>query len=592
MGVISVVGFFAEASRRKLFRFVALYIVAAWVALQVADLAFPGMDVPEQAIRYIWVGAFMLFPLVVLFGWRYDFTKRGVVRTPPVGTTTALPLSIPDYAILASLSALAFAIVITLGGRIGNMRSMGPPDLAMRDIAPNSIAVLPLENLTGNVGQAYFVAGMHEALITGLSRIAGFRVTSRTSTRAYESTTKLLPAIARELGVATLVEGSVSQAGDRVRITVQAIKADTDEHLWAETYDRDLRDVLSIQNEVALAIAREIEIRLSPVEETQLAQSRPVDPETYELYLRGMFHVNSYTPDGFEKGMALLHEAVALDPGEPLPYAQLALGYAQVGHGPGAPPDAFPKAIAAAKQALALDPNLAEAHGALAEAILYYEWDWPAAGAAFERGLELNPNMAAVRGNYGYYHALFGRQEEARAECRRAIELDPLNPLWPSFMGWLMLWADDPEGALETVLGAIELSPGHPLANYVLGQIYTAMGEYDDAIAAQTIAGESSPAFRFGLGHAYAITGQEEEARRIAEQIEASDRPDTWGLAEIYAALGDNDVAIDWLQAGVKERRDWMPWIQHNKAYRPLFGDPRFKDLNQEMKLPDLIGAH
>ena len=410
-------GFLTEARRRKLFRFVALYVVAAWVALQVADLAFPGVDIPEQAIRYVWIGAFLLFPLVIVFGWRYDFTIKGVVRTPPAGTTIPAILAIQDYAILTLLFASAVAVFIVLGTRIADTESIGLPRTVVRDIPPNSIAVLPLENLTGDAGQAFFVAGMHEALITGLSRIAGFRVTSRTSTRAYANTIKLLPAIARELGVATLVEGSVSQAGERVRITVQAIKADTDEHLWAETYDRDLRDVLSIQNEVALAIAREIEIRLSPAEETQLAESRRVDPETYELYLRGMFHISGYTPESFEKGMALLHKAVARDPTEPLLYAQLALGYAQVGHGPGAPPDAFPKAIAAARQALALDPALAEAHGALAEALLYYEWDWPLAGVTFERALELNPNMAAVRGHYAYYHALFGRTEEALAEA-------------------------------------------------------------------------------------------------------------------------------------------------------------------------------
>ncbi len=584
-------GFLAEARRRKVFRFVALYVVAAWVALQVADLAFPGMDVPDQAIRYIWIGAFLLFPVAIILGWRYDFTTKGIVRTPPAGTTSALPLAVPDYVILATLSVVAVAVVIILGSRIGGMGLSAPEYAAARVIAPNSIAVLPLENLTGDEGQAYFVAGMHEALITGLSRIAGFRVTSRTSTRAYANTTKLIPAIARELGVATLVEGSVSQAGERVRITVQAINASTDEHLWTETYDRDLRDVLSIQNEVALAIAREIEIRLSPAEETQLAESRPVDPETYELYLRGMFHLTSYTPDGFEKGMALLHEAVARDPTEPLPYAQLALGYAQVGHGPGAPPDAFPKAIAAARRALALDPHLAEAHGALAEALIYYGWDWAKAGASFQRALELNPNMAAVRAHYAYYHALFGRKEEALAESRRAVELDPLHPVWTGFLGWLLLWIDDLDGAMEASLSAVELGPNNPLANYVLGQTYTAQGMHDEAIEAQKIAAEASPAFLFGLGYAYAMAGRDEDARRIAAMIEEADRPDTWGLAEIYAASGSDSVAIGWLQAGVEERRDWMPWIQHNTAYRPLFGDPRFKELVREMKLPDLTGV-
>jgi TolB-like protein/Flp pilus assembly protein TadD len=591
MATFSTATLVKEARRRRIFSIAAFYAVGAWVTLQAADLAFPGLDIPQSAIRYVWIGAFLLFPLVVVFGWRYDFTTKGIVRTPPAEAMSPAPLATRDYALLATLSVAAAVVVITLGARIGEMGSADPERAAARDIAPNTIAVLPLENLTGDEGQAYFVAGMHGALITGLSRIAGFRVTSRTSMRRYADTTKLLPEIAKELGVATLVEGSVTQASDRVRITVQAIRAETDEHIWTQTYDRDLRDVLSIQNEVALAIAREIAIRLSPAEETRLTQSRPVDPKTYELYLRGMFQLNSYTPEGFEKGMALLHEAAARDPTEPLPYAQLALGYAQVGHGPAPAPDAFPKAITAAMQALALDPELAEAHGALAEAIFYYEWDWAAAGASFERALELNPNMAAVRAHYAFYHSILGRKEQALTESRSAVKLDPLNPMWLAFLGWQLLGYDDLDGAMEASLRALELDPGHPLANYALGQTYTAKGMHDEAIEAQRIAAEASPGFRFGLGYAYARAGRDEDARQIAAAIEDTEPPDTWGLAEIYAALGDNDVAIGWLQAGVEERRDWISQMQQNTAYRPLFGDPRFKELLRQMRLPDLTSV-
>jgi TolB-like protein/Flp pilus assembly protein TadD len=579
----------AEAKRRKLFRFAALYIVAAWVALQVADLAFPGMDIPEEAIRYVWIGAFLLFPLVLVFSWRYDFTTSGIVRTPPTGTPDYQPLGKADYLLLTALSAAALAVVIQLATQIGRMEDGATDIRATRAIAPNSIAVLPLENLTGDRDQAFIVDGMHEALITGLSRISGLRVTSRTSTRGFANTTKLVPAIARELGVATLLEGSVTQAGNRIRVTVQAIRGETDEHLWTETYDRELRDILSIQNEVALAIAREIEIRLSPAEEDRLSQWRRVDPEAFKLYLRGMYQLNLYTPEGLEQGIALLHDAVALDPADPLPLAMLALGYAYVGHGPGAWPNAFPKAIAAATQALEIDPYLAEAHGALAEAILYYNWDWPEAGAAFERGLALNPNMAAVRAHYAYYHALFGRREEALDQSQRAIDLDPFNPTWIGFKGWLLLWLDDIDEALEVALEAVEVGPEHPLANYVLGQAYSMKGMHDKAIAAQRVAADASPDFLFGLGHALAMAGREEEAREVVATLEAAERPDTWGLPEIYAALGDIDAAISWLQTGVEERRDWMPWIQHNTAYRPLFGDSRFAELNRGMKLPNLV---
>jgi TolB-like protein len=565
----------------------AFYIVAAWVVLQMADLAFPGLAVPDQAIRFVWMGAFLGFPLALIFAWRYDITAEGIARTPAADPAVPadLPLQTSDYLALGGLALVAGVIAY---GVLSRIRAVETPTAAMpqeRVVYPNSIAVLPLENLSGDPDQAYFAAGMHEALIAGLSRIAALRVTSRTSTRQFASTDLPIPAIGRELGVAMLVEGSVQRSNGAVRINVQAIDAATDEHLWADSFHRDIQDVLTLQNEVASAIAREIQVRLTPGEKNLLSRARRVNPETYELYLKGMFELNKFTPAGVTQGLDFLHEAIRKDPGDPLPYAQLAQGYIRIGHGPGAPPDAFPKARAAARKALMLDPDLAEAQAALAEAILYYEWDWTAAQRAFERAFELNAHQSVARAHHGYYQLLFGRLEESVAELQHAREIDPLEPLWPAWIGWILLFEERYEEALALAQETLDLDPGYPWGYYLRGYAYALQGRHEEAIAAIERAAEITPIFGWGPGYAHAMAGHRDVALRIAGELEMAPRPDAWGLAEIYTALGEHDKALDWLETGFEQRRDWIPWIAYNAAYKPLFDEPRFMALLDKLEL-------
>ena len=257
-----------------------------------------------------------------------------------------------------------------------------------------------MENLTGNSEQEYFVAGMHDALITVLSKIDSLKVISRTSVNAYKAAAKTLPEIAQELRVARLVEGSVYREGDNVRITVQLIDGATDAHLWAESYEREISNILSMQADMARAIAQQIEVKIRPGEQFTGA-AREVDPETYELYLKGMYHLYQFTPDGMDRGMTLLKEAVARNPADPL-------GYNEIGHSSG-PRSAFPKAKAAAKTALKLDPSSAEAHAAMAEAILYFDWQWDEAERYFTRALDLNPSLPQALGHYAYLLNLLAR---------------------------------------------------------------------------------------------------------------------------------------------------------------------------------------
>ena len=449
------------------------------------------------------------------------------------------------------------------------------------EAAPLKLAVLPLEDLSGDPDQAFFAAGMHDTLITDLARIRALRVTARASALRYRDTRKSVREIARELKADAVLTGSVARSGDRVRVTAQLIDAATENLLWTDRYDRAVREVLSLQNEIVAAIAREVRLQLTPDEQARLTRARPVNPEAHEAYLRGMFFVNQGTPDGIKKGLALLHEAVAKDPAHPQPYAHLAAGYSTLGHRPSPPPDAFTRARAAALNALQLDESVADAHAVLGELILYGErsWDWPAAERSFERAVELNPALPRAHAHYAWHLALFDRWDEALASMRRAEEVDPLTPLWPAWRSWLLNAAGRFDEGVRAAEQSLELNPNFRVGHGVLGMAYTGKAMYKEAVAAFEKANGG-----FGLGVAYARAGRSDDARRLAVELERAKDP--IGAASIYAVLGDRDLAFRLLETAYEERDSNIPWMQANPALRTLGDDPRFVDLLRRMNLP------
>lgn len=579
-----------EAVRRRIFRFAAIYVVGAWVALQVADLAFPGLNVPDGAIRYVWLGAFLLFPLVLVFAWRYDVTARGIQRTAPGESgAESIPLKHGDRLLLSCLLVAAGGILILLLFRIAAMRVPGVA-LTTRVIPPNSVAILPLENLTGDPRQEYFVAGMHDGLITFLSKIGALKVISRTSTNAFRGATITVPEIAQELGAARLVAGSVYRDGDDVRITIQLIDGATDKNLWAESYERDINNILKMQADIALAVARQIQGRLTPEQES-LVVGHEVDPETYELYLKGMYHLYQFSEEGIERGLELLTRAVDRSPGDALAYAGLALGFNEIGHSAG-PKSAFPKARAAAQTALELDPQSAEAHAAMAEAILYFDWDWAESGREFRRALELNPSLPQALAHYAFLEILYGRSDESFALIDDAREVDPLSPVWPAFACWLYMLEERFDEGVTACNEALDIVPDFPVALYSLGQLYSAQGRFEEAIAAHEQISESSPWRSWGLGPSYAMAGRRDDALRIVEVMDERALPkDILHAAFVYAALGDRAEAIRRLEQSYDARVDWFPWIVCPNAYggvlEDLRDDPRFRQLVARLDLPD-----
>ena len=444
----------------------------------------------------------------------------------------------------------------------------------------NSIAVLPLENLSGDPGQDYFADGFTEALTTDLSKIGALKIVSRTSAMQYKGAKKLLRDIARELGVDGIIEGSVSRVGSHVRITAQLIDVSTDMHLWAESYERDLQDVLRLQGEVAQAIARQINITLTHEQQTRLTTNRTVKADAYEAYLKGMFYLTKLTPEGIEKGLGYLQQAIDKDPSNPVPYAELALGYCLVAHSSSPPPEAFVRARAATAKALELDSASAEAQTASALIKLYWDWDFEGAEDAFRRALEMNPNLAMAHAHYAWYLLLFARTNEALAEAKRAAELDPLMPLLTAWVGWVCWSEGQFDEAIEEARKSLELNPTLPDALFVLGGAYQDKKMYKEAIEVQQKLGEFNPDWKWALGATYAAAGRKDEALKVAAEVQKQNK--SWnsiGLFWIYYALGDSVNTLRWLQAAYKERHIWLPWNVSNAMPGPWNEDPCFRDL-------------
>jgi tetratricopeptide (TPR) repeat protein len=393
--------------------------------------------------------------------------------------------------------------------------------------------------------------------------------------------------IGRELGVDYVLEGSARREGERVRITAELVHVRDQAQLWAETYERELSGLLALQSEVARAVARQVNVTVSPERGDHPGDSRQVDPRVYEAYLKGMFYVSQNSPESREKGMQYLHQAVEIDPAEPLAYVGLSEGYVTLGHGGGEEPEAFPRARAAAEQALKLDPDRAEAVGTLADVALYSEWDWPKAERLFQRALELNSSLAMTHYHYAWYLALFDRLDEAIAEHRLARDLDPLRALNTGWLGGLYVLAGRFDDAIVEARKALELSPTFAPSYQVLRNAYSKKGMHQEAIAAARRYFELNPsAGGVQLVIAYATAGRREEALKVLSTLDPSAAPAPQ-VALMHVALGDTDAALRALEAGYEAHRATLPWIRvHGNGLEPLRDEPRFRALLERMKLP------
>ena len=453
-----------------------------------------------------------------------------------------------------------------------------------------SIAVLPLENFSGDAEQEYFADGMTEELITQIAQIRSLRVISRTSAMAYKGTKKRIPEIGRELNVDAVLEGSVQRSGTRVRVTAQLIRASTDEHLWARSYERDLKDVLGLQSEVASAVAQEVQAALTPDEKVRLTRARPIDPEAHELYLKGRFHWNKATEGDLVAAIRNFDAALARDPGYAPAFAGIADAYVSLSDVYRAPYEVMPEAKAAATKALQLDDALADAHVSLANIRLFYDRDWSAAEREARRALELNPNSAGAHDLLATYFAVLGRGDENASEATRALELDPLSVVFTFDAGWGRLAARDYDRAIELFRRAVGIEPGYGFAHEGVAIANVLKNRCSEAIAAAEdgTRADDSPFVLATSGGVYAACGRRDSAREVLAKLAGPYRNRyvcPYEIAVIQIGLGEMDLAFKSLEKGLEDRSVCVPFLNVDPRLDPIRSDPRYPDLVRRLAL-------
>ncbi len=450
----------------------------------------------------------------------------------------------------------------------------------------HAIAVLPLQNLSGDPRQDYFADSLTEELIADLGQVSASRVISRTSMMTYKGTTKTLPQIARELGVDTVVEGSVLRQGNQVRITAQLIDARTDHHLWARSYVRDLNDVLTLQAEVARTIADQVRIAVTPEERARLARPRTVDPEAQEFYLQGMQALGTGNPGN---AIGYFQKAIDQDPNYAQAHAALADSYGWMGEAGWMPySEAFPKEKAAAIKAISLDEALPEGHVQLAHAAMNLDWDWATEGKEFKRALELNPSSAPVRWAYSNYLERMGRLPEAISQLQLALQLDPISSRAYHNTAFGYYYARQYDQALLQMQHAAALhhEPGELI--FPLAVIYVEKGMYDEAIQ-QFQKLDDQPHALGHMGNAFARIGRAAEARQMIAALQKHVQDTGVGryeIALVYAGLGEKDEAFAWLEKSFAVRDKGLTYLKIDPCLDPLRSDPRFQDLVRRVGLP------
>jgi TolB-like protein/DNA-binding winged helix-turn-helix (wHTH) protein/Tfp pilus assembly protein PilF len=461
-----------------------------------------------------------------------------------------------------------------------------------------TLAVLPFDNLSGDADQEYLSDGLTEEMITQLGRLEPdqLRVLARSSTWKYKRADKDIGQLRRELGADYVLEGSLRRAGERVRVTAQLVRLDDQSQVWAETYDRDFRDVLILQSEVAESVARTIALTLTPDAQARLARARPIRSEAYQDYLRGRFFWNRRTEKALKQALGYFQKAIAADPGYAPAYSGLADSYSSLGASSivgGLPPrQAMPEAKAAALKALQIDGTLAEAHTSLATVHLLYDWDLAASDREFRRALELDPNYTLAHHWYSHCLLPLGRTEESLAESKRALELEPLQLVVGIHLGWHYLYARRYDLAIEQFRKTLELDPAFPQTQRYAAWAYLQKGMHPEAIAALRAALNSvgrDPEIEGELGHALAVAGQRAEALAMLEglgHLSVTRYVSPYSVALVHAGLGDRDQALAWLDKAYAERSDYMPYLRLEPMLDVLRSDHRFVALVGRVGLP------
>jgi serine/threonine-protein kinase len=576
--------FLTELKRRNVYKVAIAYAVVGWLLTQVATQVFPFFEIPNWGIRLVVLVIAIGFPIALIIAWAFELTPEGLKRTEAADREATKPSHHKAWMYVVIIAA-ALSVGLFFVGRY-----TGPNRDIMNNLPEKSLAVLPFANLSGNPENAYFAAGIQDEVITRLAKIGELKVVSCLSTQRFKSSPDDVPAIARQLGVANVLQGSVQRSADAVRVNVQLVKADTENRLWADTFDRKLTDIFQIESDIARTIAEKLQTRLTGSEERAISVKPTTDLEAHQLYLEGRYFWNRRTGENLKKALTFFQQAADKDPNYTLAYTGIADSCALIPvYGAGAPQDYYPRAKAAAEKSVSLDDALGETHISLANVLFRY-LKLAESVREFERGIELNPNYATAHQWYGRLPLLMtGQFDRAIAELKRAVALDPVSPIIHSDLGTVYLVARRYDEAIGQFHNALELDPQFYWAHRNLGSALELKGAPGEAIAEyqRALQLDDDPRVLAFVAHAEASSGRQDEARailgRLSEMVKTR-YVSPYSFAVIHLALGEKDRALDLLEKDAREGTSFeINFIKVDPYLDPLRGDPRFEALVQKV---------
>ena len=578
---MNVTNFFGELKRRNVYKVAAGYAVVGWLLIQVATQVFPFFEIPNWGVRLIVLLIVVGFPIALVIAWAFELTPGGIKRTEEADRVY------PGRSRGRAWIYVVISAGLLSGGLFFLGRYTAPNENKIGNVPAKSIAVLPFENLSRDPDNAYFAEGVQDEILTRLAKVADLKVISHTSTQRYKSSPNDLPQIAKELGVANILEGSVQKSKDQVRVNVQLINAATDAHLWADSFDRKLIDIFAVESEIAAKVADILKAKLTGAEQHAISMQPTRNTEAYQLYLKGRYFWNKRTGPDLQKAIDYFKQAIEKDPGYALAYVGLGDSYILLsGFGAAPPQNSFPLAEAAAKKALEIDDNLAEAHTTLGFILCVHHLNFADSIREFERAIALNPNYATAHHWFGDGPLLaVGQFDRAIAEGKRAVELDPLSVIITADLGADFLVARRYDEAIEQFHKAIDLDPRFYYAHWNLAQALEMKGDLRGALTEYKKAVEldDDPFVLALLGQGYAKVGQRDEAFKILAQlpqIAAHRYVPSYSFALLHMALGDKDKAIEWLERSYQDGAGLdVIFLKVDPMLDPLQREPRFQAL-------------
>jgi TolB-like protein/Tfp pilus assembly protein PilF len=577
--------FFGELKRRNVYKIAVAYAVVGWLVVQVATQVFPFFEIPNWGVRLVVLATIVGFPIALVIAWAFEATPEGIKRTEDVDLNAAGGSKRRAWIYVVVIGGAISAALFFLGRYTATTKQSGSTEVPAK-----SIAVLPFDNLSHDPDNAYFAEGVQDEILSRLAKVADLKVISRTSTQRFKSAPANLPDIAKQLGVANILEGSVQKAKDQVRVNVQLINALSDAHLWAETYDRKLTDIFTVESEIAKTIADNLQAKLSGSEKTAISKEPTANSEAYELYLKGRFFWNKRTSADIHTALGYFEQAAKVDPNYAVAYAGMADCYLLLPlYGGGVPSEMYPKAIAMAQKAIALDPNLGEPHASLGLIHAVFDFDFSASVREFEEAIRLNPNYATAHHWFGdSVLPALGEFDRAIAEAKLALELDPLSVVNNTDAGTVYWITGHYQEAVMQFRRAIEMDPRNYTVHWGLGQALERVGDLPGAIAEyeKSTQLDDDPLPLGLLGAAKAKAGDRAAALAILNRLEdiAKHRyvPD-YSFALIHLALGQKDEAMHWLDSSYAKHQPDLNWIRVDPDLRSLHGDTRFEALAEKI---------